>query len=78
MSKKSPVAPSARNQLVAAAVTPALAWPAANTWPPTLRYIARSTKIGCVAVIAADTSVSASSGACLLTGKVMRECGASA
>ena len=48
MSKKSPVAPSARNQLVAAAVTPALAWPAANTWPPTERYIARSTRIGCV------------------------------
>ena len=48
MSKNAPVAPSARNQLSAGAVTPALSWPAPNAWPPVVMYIARSTTIGTV------------------------------
>ena len=77
ISKNDPVAPSARNQLVDVAVTPALSWPAANGWPGRSRYIARSTMIGCVAVITPDTSVLASSGAALSTGTVVREFGGS-
>ena len=60
MSKNAPVAPSARNQFNAGAVTPALSWPAPNGSAPLVMYIARSTTIGCVDVIAAETSVAAS------------------
>ena len=60
-SKNGPVAPSARNQLVAGAVTPADPWPAAKAWPGALMYIARSTMIGSGAVMTAETSVDASS-----------------
>ena len=64
MSKNGPVAPSARNQRVAGAVTPALPWPAAKACCGVFRYIARSTTIGTpfVDVITADISASASSG----------------
>ena len=64
MSKNDPVAPSARNHRVAGAVTPALSWPAANGCPGRREYIARSTMIGTrwSSVIAAETSVAASSG----------------
>ena len=57
MSKKAPVAPSPKNQLVDGAGTAAASCPSANGCPGALRYIARSTAIGCVAVISADTSV---------------------
>src|SRR3954471_21255263 len=77
ISKNDPVAPSARNQLVDGAVTPALSCPAANGWPGRSRYIERSTMIGSVAVITPDTSVLASSGAALSTGTVVRELGGS-
>jgi len=57
-SKNVPVEPSARNQLVCGAVTPALSCPAAKTRPPTVMYIARSTRIGGPSVtIFAETSV---------------------
>ena len=58
-SKKEPVEPSARNQLVCGAVTPALSWPAAKTRPLTVMYIARSTRIGTpfVEMMVAETSV---------------------
>ena len=57
-SKNEPVEPSARNQLICGAVTPALSWPAAKTRPLTVRYIARSTRIGTPLVtICAETSV---------------------
>ena len=58
------MAPSARNQSVAGAVTPALSWPAPNICPWASRYIARSTMIGTPLVdrTMADTSVDASDG----------------
>ncbi len=77
-SKKGPVAPSARNQLVAGAVTPADPCPAANVCPSRVMYIARSTMIGCGAVTTAETSVEASSGPWVSTGIVVREFGGSA
>ena len=46
MSKVPTVAPSARNQSVAGAVTPALACPALNMTPSLSWYMARSTMIG--------------------------------
>jgi hypothetical protein len=74
-SKNGPVAPSARNQSRAGAVTPAEPWPAANGCVGLVRYIARSTMIGLVAVISADTSVFASSLPSSSTGMVFREFG---
>ena len=57
------VAPSAKNQCVEGAVTPALSCPAPNWCPhPSVSYIARSTMIGSADWIIADTSVAASSG----------------
>jgi hypothetical protein len=62
-SKNGPVAPSARNQLVAAVMMPALLCPAANRRPCTVMYIARSTRIWMLLVdsICAETSVFESS-----------------
>ena len=51
------MAPSARNQLVDVAVTPALSCPAPKNRPPLFKYIARSTMIGTSEVILAETSV---------------------
>ena len=63
MSKKPPVAPSAKNQSSDGLVTPALSWPAANV-PAADEYIARSTMIGTPfrLAITAETSVAASPG----------------
>ena len=62
-SKNEPVAPSARNQRVAGAVTPLASWPAANDRPCAVMYIARSTRIGTpfAETIFAETSVLTSS-----------------
>ena len=69
-SKNGPVAPSARNQLTAVAVTPVEPCPAAKACVGVLRYIARSTMIGAPAgvVITAETSVLASDGALCVDG----------
>ena len=58
MSKNEPVAPSARNQRVAGAVTPALLVAGRERLPRRAQYIARSTMIGTPLVerITADTS----------------------
>ena len=53
-------------------MTPALSCPALNSLPPALRYIARSTTIGTVAVTTADTSVEARMGASRLTQTLNR------
>ena len=55
-SKNAPVAPSARNQLSAGAVTADAAWPARNGVPAPSRYIARSTAMSSVDVMDAETS----------------------
>src|SRR3954463_12420279 len=63
VSKKLPVAPSAKNQSSDGLVTPALSWPAAKV-PAADEYIARPTMIGTALrlVSPADTSVAASPG----------------
>src|SRR5689334_10973391 len=76
-SKKGPVAPSARNQLVDGAVTPAEPCPAAKAWVGVLRYIARSTMIGSAEVMTAETSVAARTPPIASTGIVVRELGGS-
>jgi hypothetical protein len=76
-SKKLPVAPSARNHCTDGAVTPALLWPAANDCPARVAYIARSTMMGSVALMTAETSVASSGGPSPSIGIVRRELGAS-
>ena len=63
MSKKPPVAPSAKNQSSDGLVTPALSWPAAKV-PAADEYIARSTMIGTPLrlVSTAETSMAPSPG----------------
>src|SRR5581483_10049834 len=79
VSKKLPVAPSAKNQCALAAVTPALSWPPRNASPSVLKYIARSTMMGTPLRdrMLAETSVSERPGS-LSTQIVRRECAATA
>ena len=82
MSMNVPVAPSARNQFVAGAVTPALSWPMPKNCPGRSRYSARSAMIGTPLVerMTTDMSVAASPAsagsmvASLLTQMLKRDC----
>ena len=71
-SKKSPVAPSARNHSRAGAGIAALAWPAPKGSPPLLAYIARSTTIGTVDWMIAETSAAARIGSSSSTQMLAR------
>ena len=74
MSKKPPVAPSAKNQRGFAAITPLPAWPAPKTCTgfAVSMYIARSTRIATSETMLAETSV-ASRPRTLSTGMVRRD-----
>src|SRR5581483_10115525 len=75
MSKKLPVAPSAKNQCPEGCVTPALSCPPANGSSGREKYIARSAMIGTLFndVITAETSVAERPGSSS-TEIVRREC----
>ena len=73
--KKSPVAPSAKNQVALGAGAPAPTWPAAKSCVLVLRYIERSATIGSEDKTSADRSVP-SSPEISLARIVSRLCGA--